>query len=456
MSRIALYRGSFDPPGIHQRAAAIELARQFERVVIVPHGPWPDKPELADTSPIHRASLTDITFADIPGVEVDLSDMERGVFSYNHQLEERFSPEGEVSHVLTLEEIRGGGEGRSMIHREWHRGSEVWSELNFVVLAPEGVDVPEEDLPPRSSLLRVDAPNPSRTIRSMVYHRQAFEDLVVPRAAAYIERHNLFRGVEPLRETRLQLESPRLLIAHDPRNRRSVELVEALRPMQSDDPNLIVVLGGDGTMLHAIRQHWRRRLPFYGINTGHIGFLLNNNHATDFFKSELMLYQLPLLWVRVKRLEGDDDEILAFNDAWVERASGQTAWLRLSVDDEVRLEKLVADGALISTAAGSTSYARAMGATPVPLHTRVLVVAGSNVMRPMNWRPALLPYGAEVEFITLDPNKRPLEGYVDGEPQGRVHAMRARVSRIAAVELAFVRGYDPVNKLTEMQFPPEG
>ena len=42
---------------------------------------------------------------------------------------------------------------------------------------------------------------------------------------------------------------------------------------------LIVVLGGDGTMLRAIREHWRRRVPFYGINTGHMGFLLNDAAA---------------------------------------------------------------------------------------------------------------------------------------------------------------------------------
>ena len=44
-----------------------------------------------------------------------------------------------------------------------------------------------------------------------------------------------------------------------------------------DVANLIVVIGGDGTMLHAIREHWRSRLPFLGVNAGHLGFLLNGS-----------------------------------------------------------------------------------------------------------------------------------------------------------------------------------
>ena len=42
-----------------------------------------------------------------------------------------------------------------------------------------------------------------------------------------------------------------------------------------------MVVGGDGTMLRAIRQYWRRRVPFFGINTGHLGFLLNDSPQAD-------------------------------------------------------------------------------------------------------------------------------------------------------------------------------
>jgi len=119
----------------------------------------------------------------------------------------------------------------------------------------------------------------------------------------------------------------------------------------------------------------------------------------------------------------------------------------------LRLERLVADGALIASAAGSTSYARAMGAAPLPMNTPALLLVGSNVLRPEVFRPAILPLEAEVELRTLDPDKRPLKGFIDGVPQGEVRALRARISRIAGVELAFAPEHDAAEKLARVQFP---
>ena len=116
---------------------------------------------------------------------------------------------------------------------------------------------------------------------------------------------------------------------------------------------------------------------------------------------------------------------------------------------------MVADGALVSTAGGSASYARAMGAAPLPLSTQALLLVGSNVLYPVFWQPAVLPLNSVIEFRTLDPDKRPLNSYVDGVPQGQISWMGIKTSNIAAVELAFDPGYDPAEKLARIQFPAE-
>jgi NAD+ kinase len=90
----------------------------------------------------------------------------------------------------------------------------------------------------------------------------------------------------------------------------------------------------------------------------------------------------------------------------------------------------------------------------VPLGSPVLMLVGSNVLRPALWRPAVLPLGAEVELTSLDPAKRPLHGYIDGVSQGIVRSLRARVSNIAAAELLFDPRHDPAAKLARIQFPP--
>ena len=231
------------------------------------------------------------------------------------------------------------------------------------------------------------------------------------------------------------------------------QLAASLAPFVSDPAEVILVIGGDGTMLRAIRQHWRDGLPFYGLNTGHLGFLLNDPHRLDFWSRDLRRYRLPLLDISTTGLDLQVRHEVAFNDCWIERETGQTAWVEVSVNDELRMERVVADGMLIATAAGSTSYARAMGATPLPFNANLLTLAGSNVLKPEFWRPAVLPSDSRIRLRNLDPVKRPWRGFIDGLGQGAVLEMSARVSETAFVELLFAPEYDPVAKLAVTQFP---
>jgi len=153
-------------------------------------------------------------------------------------------------------------------------------------------------------------------------------------------------------------------------------------------------------------------------------------------------------------LHGEQRQYYAFNDAWVERDSGQAAWLDVSVDGQVRLPKLVADGALLSTPAGSTSYARAMGATPLLHDAHGWLLIGNNVSEPLGWKSAIIPASANVSLKTLNGDKRPVRGYVDGQLVGQVMAMDVHLSHVAAAEIAFAPGRDMAAKLMEGFFPP--
>src|SRR5262249_44237574 len=147
---------------------------------------------------------------------------------------------------------------------------------------------------------------------------------------------------------------------------------------------------------------------------------------------------------------------LAYNDAWMEREGGQAAWLQLDVDGVRRVSKIVGDGLLIATPAGSSAYARAMGATPVPLGSRVLTLAGGNIFHPDSWKPVALPDSSTIKLTSLDRSgKRPVRCFLGGWPAGVVQSMEVRVSAVAAAELAFNPEFDPSTKLLRSLFPPE-
>lgn len=454
--RIAIFGGSFSPPGEHHRAIAQRLAEHFDEIVVVPCGPRPDKPITNDVAPIYRATMVDLAFRDLPRVRVELFDLEAATFTRTHALEDRFRSAGEVWHVVGADWLANAGTGLSLIQRKWEQGQRLWDKSRFAIIARQGVDLHSLDLPPHHKVFPIDQAGRSMDIRSRIFQRQPIEGLVSPSVASYIERHGLYRGVAPSRHSTFHVPQPRIMVVADERNPEATRLASGLGNSSERDPELIVVIGGDGTMLRAIRQHWRRRVPFYGINAGHLGFLLNDDPTLDFVHAELVLHQLPLLWVETESTQGERRAALAFNDCWVERSTGQTAWIKVLVNGQERLPQLVADGVLVSTAAGSASYARAMGATPLPLNTPALLLVGSNVLRPPFWRPVVLPLGSVVDLHTLDPVKRPLHGYVDGVSHGLVSTMRARLSNIAAVELVFAPAHDPAAKLAQIQFPAPG
>jgi nicotinate (nicotinamide) nucleotide adenylyltransferase len=459
---VAVYGGTFSPPGLHHRAIVQELARHFDQVIVVPCGPRPDKPATSDVDPIYRAALADIAFRGIPKVEVDLFDLEQATFTRTHELTDRYKDRGDVWHVIGTDLLTGGASGKSFIHTTWEHGRQLWQSLNFAVLKRPGHALGPGDLPPHHRVIDMAFDGSSAVIREKLYHRESVKGLVADDVAEYVERHRLYRPTLPARATRIALDGdggdPRLLIITADRNPKALDWAERFRKYEHpDDPNCVLVIGGDGTMLHAIQKHWRLRVPFYGLNAGHVGFLMNDAHDALNGKfpppGGLVARQMPMLYTEMLTCDGQTRCGLSFNDCWIERKSGQSAWLEVKVNGKVRLPKVVCDGVLCSTAAASTAYAMSMGAQPLLADTPAWLMVGSNVMSPLNWKSALLSLESDVEVRSLDCDKRPCNAYLHGVLMGEVTAMKVRISRIAAAELAFNPTHDLAEKIAQIQFP---
>jgi NAD+ kinase len=457
--RVAIYSGSFNPPALHHQRIVRELAERFDRVLVVPSGVRPDKPSTDRVGRLYRATMADLAFSGIEKVTVELFDLEQPSFTRTHELQKRFEHLGEIWHVVGTNLIEGGRRGDSVIHRVWSDAGAVWREMNFAVVSRHGGGFTTDDLPPKHELLDLDLEGSSAEIRARLFRGESVESLLAPDVHAYIERHQLYHGSVPLSVTSWQIDEPRLLIVADERNPKACEWKERLRRFACHErPNLIVVIGGDGTMLHAIQEHWRKRLPFFGLNAGHLGFLMNDESSVsedDFPPSPLILRQMPMIHAESQLETGDVRHDLSFNDVWVERVTGQTAWFSLAINGETRFSKMVSDGVLLSTAAGSTAYALSMGATPLLADTAAWLVVGNNVMQPRSWKSAMLSLDDTVEITVLDHEKRPVQGYIYGVPIGEVLRMRASISRVASAELAFCQDHDMAHKIARLQFPPD-
>ena len=132
------------------------------------------------------------------------------------------------------------------------------------------------------------------------------------------------------------------------------ELVALYGDVTPDRADIIVALGGDGFMLQTLHETQSLPAPVYGMNCGTVGFLMNE-YSPDGLIDRLFAAEEEVinpLSMRAVCRDGSVQEALAINEVSLLRAGPQAAKLRITVDDKVRLEELVCDGALLCTPAG--------------------------------------------------------------------------------------------------------
>ena len=181
------------------------------------------------------------------------------------------------------------------------------------------------------------------------------------------------------------------------------------------DADVIVPLGGDGFILQTMRRYIDRNLPFFGMNRGSIGFLMNQYAVANLPARIAMAQAVALHPLRmITRSENDEvHESLAINEVSLLRQTYQAAKLRILIDGVERMPELICDGALVSTPAGSTAYNLSAHGPIIPLGSDLLALTPISAFRPRRWRGALLRRAARVTFEILEPEKRPVSAVAD-------------------------------------------
>lgn len=177
----------------------------------------------------------------------------------------------------------------------------------------------------------------------------------------------------------------------------------------------IITLGGDGLMLKALHKLMYTNVKVYGINLGSVGFLLNEYNSENLIKllESAICTKLYPLEMDVLDAKGDRYKALAINEVSIMRQTSQAAKLQISINDIIQLNNLVADGAILSTPAGSTAYNSAVNGPIVPLTAEVLLLTPISPFRPRRWRGAVLARDSKICFKNLFHEARPVNVVAD-------------------------------------------
>lgn len=237
----------------------------------------------------------------------------------------------------------------------------------------------------------------------------------VPRALARIWEQARDRGIELLVDEELGGDLPK---------------EATFLPERASDVDLLITLGGDGTLLRGARWAAPDQVPVLGVNLGRLGFLTAASlEDLDSLIERLSQGAYEIDERMTLEVQDENQTILALNDAVLHKSGfARVVMLRIRVDgQEVGL--YAADGVIIATPTGSTAYSLSAGG-PI-LDPRLDAILTTPICpHTLAVRPLVLPPDAEVGIEVLSPEEE-LVLTIDGQvgsalkPGDRVVARRS-------------------------------
>jgi NAD+ kinase len=208
----------------------------------------------------------------------------------------------------------------------------------------------------------------------------------------------------------------------------------------SDDVDLCVVLGGDGTILKGLRRYAGTSVPVFGVNFGEVGFLATVDRDSDgeafrrALRGDFEVLTLPAL-----ALELPGGVHAAINDVSIHRKVGErVAQLSYGVGGE-EVGSVRCDGLVVATPAGSTGYNLANAGPILAWGVEGYVV---SFIAPHSLTARALVVAPDDELDITNHSRGPVELAVDGRPVGELDAGEKVVARFVreAADLAQVPG----------------
>ena len=211
--------------------------------------------------------------------------------------------------------------------------------------------------------------------------------------------------------------------------------------------NLIVVLGGDGFMLNTLKRLRKYNKPFYGINTGTYGFLMNKPKTKGLLKyiskaKPIIISPLEMV-VKTKnnKLKGG----IGINEISMFRQSKQTSSLMIMKGKKIIIKKLISDGVLVSTPAGSTAYNLSVHGPILSLNSKKLAITPISPFRPRRWKGCVVSNKSIIYIKNLDINKRPVSVVADNLEVRNAKEVKIYINK----KIKFTLLYDSNNSLNK-------
>ena len=232
------------------------------------------------------------------------------------------------------------------------------------------------------------------------------------------------------------------------------EYIKKYNQSNIDDADVIVPIGGDGFLLKSLHDYKEFNKPFYGINYGSIGFLMNNENKENLEKIILSAQKVTLkpLFMMATDIDGKTHESIAFNEVSLMRQTHQAAKIIININDVNRMKELICDGIMVSTAAGSTAYNLSAHGSIIPLDSKLLALTPISAFRPRRWRGALLSENTKINFVVNSSKNRPTSVTADHNEFRNIGEVAIKSSDDIKCNLLFDNNHSMEERILKEQF----
>lgn len=220
------------------------------------------------------------------------------------------------------------------------------------------------------------------------------------------------------------------------------------------EANTVVVLGGDGTILSLINDEIYLKKKIFGMNRGTIGFLMNNYQPDNLINRINASKETKLNPVQMKVTDINNKMHNAFslNEVSLLRQNRFAANVRVKIDNKMKISKLICDGILVSTPAGSTAYNLSAHGPILPLNSTLLALTPICPFRPRRWKGAVLPEKSKITLEIINPEKRPVSATAGQVEVRNVRKVEISYNFRKTLKLLFDKDQNLEEKILNEQF----
>ena len=203
--------------------------------------------------------------------------------------------------------------------------------------------------------------------------------------------------------------------------------------------NLNIVIGGDGFMLKTLKRNKFSSKYFYGINSGDYGFLMNKFSSKSIINNlnKANLITISPLEMKVVNKQGSTKKYLAINEVSILRQSRQASSVLIKTGLKVIIKKLISDGVLVSTPAGSTAYNLSVRGPILSLNSKKLSIAPISPFRPRRWSGKIINDKLAVTIKNLNITKRPISAVADNIEVRNAKTIQVKINKKIKFKLLY-------------------